>query len=275
VGSSAAPGAGAVRSARWFEAARHGTLFLDEIADLPAILQGQLLRQLQEQEAAQAGSHDLVRTDVRLIAATRVDLGEAVSAGHFRLELFYRLNVGQVRLRPLRERRADVAALAAHFLRIHARRLNMPLPQLSQQALAALTQYSWPGNIRELENVIRFALLITSDRELQIEHLKLGGTPGSAHAPESTQIAAPRLSDEQTPSSLNQLLEPLFQTPGKRLLSDLESLIVGEAFRFTGCNQVRTAALLGISRNVLRTLLRKHGLLVVRRRKLLRAGGHG
>ena len=101
--------AGVIRGEHWFESARHGTLFLDEIAALPATLQSQLLRVLQEHEAARAGVRDPGANDVRLIAATKVDLSEAVSAGHFRLELFYRLNVGQVGLLPLRERR-DVAA---------------------------------------------------------------------------------------------------------------------------------------------------------------------
>jgi DNA-binding NtrC family response regulator len=258
--SSAAAG---IRSERWFEAAHQGTLFLDEIADLPPSLQDQLLRALQNSESLHAGSHDSRPADVRLIAATKVDLTDAVSAGHFRLDLFYRLNVGQVRLLPLRQRQGDVPVLAAHFLRNYGKRLSLPLPLLSPEAAVALAQYSWPGNVRELENVIRFALLVAPERELRTEHLKLGGGPALAPV---TSTPVPQEQGEP-PQTLGGLLLRLFQVPGKRLLSDLENQVVAEAFRFTGRNQVRTAELLGISRNVLRTLLRKHGLLIPRRRK--------
>ena len=270
-GTDARQGAVArIRTERWFEAARHGTLFLDEIADLPACAQNQLLCVLQEQEAARAGSRDPGPADVRLVAATPIELGDAVAAGHFRLELFYRLNVGQVRLLPLRERRGDIGALAHHFLRLYSTRLNLSPPVPSQEVLTALERHSWPGNVRELENVIRFALLVAPERELRIEHLKLGGAQATAPTRTTIRAAAldgPESTEVTSPGSLSQWLTTLFQTPGGALLSNLENQIVAEAFRYTGQNQVRTAALLGISRNVLRTLLRKHGLLSVRGRK--------
>jgi DNA-binding NtrC family response regulator len=252
-----------VRSNRWFEDARHGTLFLDEIADLPASVQNRLLRTLQEHEATRAGSHAPAPNGVRLIAATRVDLSEAVSAGHFRLELFYRLNVGQIKLLPLRQRRIDVAALAHHFLGLYGKRLNLPPSQLGEDAIATLTEYPWPGNVRELENVIHFALLLAPEQELRSEHLKL------ACVQAVTQTAAPTewIESDEVPGALSRLLVRKFREPGERLLSDLENRIVAEAFKFAGENQVRTAALLGISRNVLRTLLRKHGLFMSRHRK--------
>ena len=247
----------------WFEAARDGTLFLDEIADLPSSLQNKLLRELQERESIHPGSREQGQADVRLIAATKIDLGEAVAAGLFRLDLFYRLNVGQVRLLPLRQRQRDVPALTAHFLRTHGQRLNLPVPVLSPEAIAALEQHSWPGNVRELENVIQFALLAAPEREVRAEHLKLGSIP--TPPPPASSQSVPGAS---VPSpSLSGLVAQLLLSPGNQLLSDLESQIVAEAFRFTGGNQVRTAALLGISRNALRTLLRKHALLVPRRRK--------
>lgn len=270
-GTDAHQGAAAkVRSERWFEAARHGTLFLDEIADLPASAQNQLLRVLQEQEAARGGMRDPKPADVRLVAATPIELGDAVAAGHFRLELFYRLNVGQVRLLPLRERRGDISPLAHHFLRMYSTRLNLSLPVPGQDVLTALERHSWPGNVRELENVIRFALLLAPERDLRIEHLKLGGAQATAPGRAVTPAAAfygPEPTPEALPRSLSQWLATQFQAPGEALLSNLEHQIVAEAFRFTGQNQVRTAAVLGISRNVLRTLLRKHGLLRVRGRK--------
>jgi DNA-binding NtrC family response regulator len=259
----------AARGERWFESAREGTLFLDEIGTLPSGPQNQLLRLLQEQEMAQAATRDPVQSNVRLVASSTIDLEEAVAAGRFRLELFYRLNVGQVRLLPLRQRPGDVAALAAHFLLLHAVRLNLPPPRLSEQAMGMLEQYSWPGNVRELENAIRFALLVTTEQELRAEHLRLGGAPrlATSQTLQASAFRSGELADKGAPElSLSQLLPPLFHNPGNNLLGDLEQQIVAEAFRFTGRNQVRTAALLGISRNVLRTLLRKHGLLVVRRR---------
>jgi DNA-binding NtrC family response regulator len=163
----------------------------------------------------------------------------------------------------LRERRSDVAALAHHFLGLYGKRLQLPLPRLGQDAIATLTQYSWPGNVRELENVIRFALLVAPDQELRSEHLKLGGVPAIPQAGGPPE----RLESDEPPTTLSRLLVEMFQAPGGRLLNDLESKVVAEAFEFTGRNQVRTAALLGISRNVLRTLLRKHGLLIIRRKK--------
>lgn len=264
--TDARPAALDPRAGCWFETARHGTLFLDEIVDLPLTAQSQLLRLLQEQEAERAGLRAPQPADVRLVATTSVDLGEAVAAGHFRLELLYRLNVGQVRLLPLRERRGDVSALAEHFLRLHSARLGRPPPALHPAALAALGRHPWPGNVRELENVIRFALLVSSEREMQVEHLRLPSTPAAVGAPACPPITP--LPPDSRVNSLARLLAEIFQAPGNRLLNELEREIVGEAFRFTGGNQVRTAALLGVSRNVLRTLLRKHALLVVRRRRL-------
>jgi DNA-binding NtrC family response regulator len=261
--SKAVGATGNVRSDRWFEDACHGTLFLDEIADLPATLQNRLLGTLQEHEATRGGSHAPGPNDVRLIAATKVDLSEAVSAGHFRLELFYRLNVGQIKLLPLRQRRVDVGALAHHFLGVYGKRLNLPPPRLGEDAIATLTEYPWPGNVRELENVIHFALLVAPERELRSEHLNLGGMRGI------TPTAAPSewIEGDALPGALSKLLVRMFQEPGERLLNDLENRVIAEAFKFTGENQVRTAALLGISRNVVRTLLRKHGLFISQSRK--------
>ncbi len=256
---------------RWFGAARHGTLVLDEIAALPPSLQGELLRLLQQQEASHAVTHAPGTTEVRVVATTRVDLREAVSAGHFHLELFYRLNVGQVGLLPLQQRCGDVPALTTHFLRLYAGQMRLPAPRLGEQALDALTRYSWPGNVRELENVIRFALLVSAGSELRVEHLKLGDIAGSPVPAQPVQASAVALNKpagkEPLADCLSQVLPPLFQRPGASLLDDLQQQIVAEAFRFTGRNQVRTAELLGVSRNVLRTLLRKHGLLVVRQWK--------
>jgi DNA-binding NtrC family response regulator len=275
------PGAftGAVgRREGWFEAAHGGTLFMDEIGDLPLPLQVKLLRVIQEQEVVRLGSRRPIPVDVRLVTATNIDLGEAVSAGHFRLDLFYRLNIVQVRLPPLRERVGDILPLAQHFLQQYAKRLRLPAPALAADTVRSLREYPWPGNIRELENVIHFALLVSSGQEIRPEHLKLTGgvalppSPASARAASafgaapavapvaSAAPAAPASAPERA-RRLRDLFRDLFEHPGPQLFHEVEQHLVAEAYRDCGFNQVRAAALLGLSRNVLRTLLRKHGLL--------------
>jgi DNA-binding NtrC family response regulator len=247
----------------WFEAAARGTLFLDELGDLPLDLQAKLLCALEDRESIRTGVTASAASDVRIVAATRVDLGSAVAAGRFRVDLLYRLNIAEVVLLPLRERVGDVVALADYFIRLYARRLTLKLPTLGTDARSVLTNYSWPGNVRELENVIRFALLAASPtQELRTEHLRLCG---ALFMTQQTWTGGGREGSEGLSAlTLSGLLARLFQTPGGRLLERLEGEIVGEAFRFAGQNQVRTATLLGISRNVLRTLLKKHGLYEVR-----------
>ena len=249
----------------WFEAANNGTLFLDEIGDLPLAMQVKLLRVLQEREVVRLGSRRAIPVDVRLVTATNVNLDEAVSAGHFRLDLFYRLNIVQVQLPPLRDRTGDIEPLANHFLGIYSRRLGLPEPRLGTEALAALKSYSWPGNIRELENVIHFALLVASEQEIRPEHLKLVGQPTRQSRPTHLQpepLAAPPSLVASTPlQDLRKTLRALLEAPPQGLLGEIEGMVVDEAFRISGSNQVRAAALLGISRNVMRTLLKRYGHL--------------
>lgn len=242
----------------WFEAADGGTLFLDEIGDLPLSMQVKLLRVLQEREVVRVGSRTPKKVDIRLVAATNINLEEAVRAERFRLDLFYRLNVAPCRLPPLRERRGDIVPLAEHFLERYRNRLGLPPQTLSPAARRALERYRWPGNIRELENVIHYALLIASDNEISAEDLKLSGSvllPASQRGAEGGD--SPGTPFEQLESAL----EELFADPPDDLLNQIEKRIVDLAFSHTRYNQVRTAKLLCISRNVLRTLLKKHGHL--------------
>ena len=147
--------------------AHRGTLFLDEIGDLPSAVQPKLLRAIQEREVERLGSSTPVRVDVRLIAATNRDLPAMVASGEFREDLFYRLNVFPVRLPPLRERRDDIPALAAHFVRKHAHRLKRTIEAIPSQTIDALCGWDWPGNIRELENVIERATILATDGVLR------------------------------------------------------------------------------------------------------------
>ena len=248
---------GAVRRREgWFESANGGTLFLDEIGDLPLALQVKLLRVLQEREVVRLGSRKSTPVDIRLVAATNVDLADAVAAGHFRLDLFYRLNIAQLRLPPLRERPGDILPLASHFLTVYSQRLKVPPPVITEAARRALELYGWPGNIREVENVIHFALLVAKDKEIRVEHLKLNGIATS-----SLQGAGAASSRQDPREQIAASVRTLLAEPGENLFNDLERVLVDEAFRFSRYNQVRAASLLGLSRNVLRTLLKKHGHL--------------
>jgi DNA-binding NtrC family response regulator len=250
----------------WFEAAHGGTLFLDEIGDLPLPLQVKLLRVLQEREVVRIGSRKSIAVDVRLVAATNVDLEHAVSAGRFRLDLLYRLNIAQARLPPLRERAGDVLPLAQYFLRSYTERMGVPEPTLSPAAVDALRSHAWPGNIRELENVIHFALLISSAAEILPEHLKVTGGWGAPGSGVSHSMAASSAlgatPDEPAPLAvIAAQLRRSFAQPGTSLFDELERLIVAEAYQHCRHNQVQSAILLGVTRNVLRTMLKRHGLL--------------
>lgn len=250
----------------WFEAANGGTLFLDEIGDLPLLLQVKLLRVIQEREVVRIGSRKPVPVDVRLITGTHVDLDHAVGAGHFRQDLLYRINIAQVVLPPLRERPGDVLPLAEHFLQVYSRRMNNVTPSLSAEAEKLLISYEWPGNIRELENVIHFALLVSGDSVIDPQHLKItGGWQTGAFSKETVVDGADRgevsAFSAEPLQAIRKGLENLFAgAPGSHF-ADLEELIITTAFNHARFNQVHTAELLGISRNVVRTLLKKYDLI--------------
>jgi DNA-binding NtrC family response regulator len=147
-----------------FEQADGSTLFLDEIGDMPLELQAKLLRVLQEREFQRLGSSENIRVDVRVVAATNADLPERVRQGRFREDLYYRLHVVPVHLPPLRARLGDVAALTHHFIRKICRLEDLPLKQISREALHRLTAYAWPGNVRQLENAVERAIVLSGDR---------------------------------------------------------------------------------------------------------------
>ncbi|HEY0431898.1 MAG TPA: sigma 54-interacting transcriptional regulator, partial [Pyrinomonadaceae bacterium] len=149
-----------------FELADKGTLFLDEVGDIPPALQPKLLRVLQEQEFERLGSTRTHKVDVRLVAATHRNLTEMVNLGEFRSDLYYRLNVFPVLLPPLRERREDVPALVNHFVDIYGRRIGREIENIPASTMTALMSYEWPGNIRELQNLIERAVILSDDGEL-------------------------------------------------------------------------------------------------------------
>ena len=241
-----APGAftGADRKGRIgkFEVANGGTLFLDEIGDLPLALQAKLLRVLQEQEVEPLGSNQVKPLNVRVIAATHIDLEAKVAAGQFRDDLYYRLNVLALQVPPLRERRADIPALVEHLLDDIANRSAQPPMELSDEALELLSGQTWRGNVRELRNLLERAQL-AGDGQLDCEALRaLLIDPVTPPAPSSAATPA---------SSAQSLAEQLAQAERQALVDALQA---------SAGNRRQAAERLGISRAGLYAKLALHGL---------------
>jgi two-component system NtrC family response regulator len=226
-------GAVAARKGR-FESADGGTLFLDEIGDLPLPLQAKLLRVLQEREFERLGSSKPIRVDVRILAATHRNLEALVKAVQFRDDLYYRLNVVTILLPPLRERREDLSLLMDHFLRLFAEKNRKAIRGFTQAAREALLRYDYPGNVRELENIIERAVVLTR-----------GDVIGEADLPLSTQ----RFEEaESSQASLPAAVE------------GVERRMIREALARAGGVQTRAAEMLGLSERALRYKLKKYGL---------------
>jgi formate hydrogenlyase transcriptional activator len=151
-----------------FELAHQGTLFLDEVGDIPVELQPKLLRVVQEQAFERLGSTRTQHVDVRLVAATNRELAQLVDAGHFRADLYYRLNVFPIAVPPLRQRPEDIPLLLGHFVRHYAQELRKRIDTIPTEALAALTHYAWPGNVRELQNVVERAVILSPGPVLRL-----------------------------------------------------------------------------------------------------------
>jgi DNA-binding NtrC family response regulator len=236
----------------WFEAANGGTLLLDEIGELPLPLQVKLLRVLQEREVVRVGSRTPIPVDVRVIAATHVDLGAAAKDGRFRPDLYFRLNVASILIPPLRDRPADLKILAEHFLSLYRGKLQRPALTLSPGAQDALTAYSWPGNIRELENVIHNAVLLAPGPAIQAGDLRLAGPAAEAGG------------DASLEAELRTRFEAYLGRGESDLFMRVTRLLVMTGFELSDENQVRAAERLGISRNAMRTHLANLGIIAGR-----------
>jgi transcriptional regulator with PAS, ATPase and Fis domain len=220
-----------------FELADKGTLFLDEIGDVPAPIQVKLLRVLQEREFERLGGTKTLKVDVRMIAATNRDLRAALEEGTFREDLYYRLNVVPIDIPPLREHKEDIPDLVNHFLARFAAESEKPLEGITRAALDALGEYHWPGNVRQLENVVERAVALTSGPVIDVQDIHLDGTPGKA--PAATQ-------DNFLPEGMT--------------LEQWEDSMIREALRRANGNKSQAARLLGLSRNALRYRLGKIGV---------------
>ena len=221
-----------------FEAAEGGTIFLDELGDLPLLLQVKLLRVLQEREIDKIGDSRPRKVNVRVIAATNRDLEKMASDGAFREDLYYRLAVVSIRVPPLRERLDDIPFLIEHFLEKHSSRLGRPRPRIERSVYSALNLYAWPGNIRELENVVERALVLDRDGILMLDDL-----PDRFHGPER------RLGNVR------------IELPDEGIsLEEVERQLLLAALVKHDWNQTRAAAYLGITRSTLLYRMQKFRL---------------
>jgi nitrogen regulation protein NR(I) len=234
-----------------FELAGGGTLFLDEIGEIPIEMQVKLLRALQESEFERVGGIKTIRVDVRLVAATNRDLKKLIAGGSFREDLFYRLNVVPIRLPALRERTADIPLLVEHFLGKFNDRLKKRVEGVEQDTMDLLQQYPWPGNIRELENVIERAVLFCDAQKLRMGDLPVDvrGVPAIASAP------LPEADLQAALASEGGLKEHV-----KVAMSRLEKELVSRALQQTGGNVTHAARLLKISRKGLQLKMKELGL---------------
>ncbi|MHB8874850.1 MAG: sigma-54 interaction domain-containing protein [Myxococcaceae bacterium] len=219
-----------------FKAADGGTILLDEVAEIPLLGQAKLLRVLQEGTVEPLGANTVVGVDVRVISATHQNLKELIARGRFREDLYYRLNVLDLHIPPLRERRADIPLLLQHFLRQSAP--PGALPQVSPRAWAALADYPFPGNVRELAHAVEHAVVLSHGQEIELEHLP-------------PDIAGKALAEGQTPAAI-----PLLAAAMRAFERDY----LVRALGLTGGRRDRTAELLGISRKTLWEKLRLHGI---------------
>ena len=224
-----------------FEAADGGTIFLDEVGELPGALQVKLLRVLQEGEVRRVGATETKRVDVRVISATNRDLEEAVETGDFRKDLYYRLAVVPVHLPSLRARREEVPQLATHLIERHARRLHVDVQGIEPDAMEVLLAYPWPGNIRELENVIERALVLTEGERISLEDL-----------PEAVRRPAP-----EGPGGMSVDSDDLSV---KRHGAKLERHLIERALDRTGGNKTQAAELLELSPRALRYKIQEYGI---------------
>ena len=230
-----------------FQAAHGGTLFLDEVAELPLQMQVKLLRAIQEKSIRPVGAATEVPVDVRILSATHKDLGELVEDGRFRHDLYYRINVIELRVPPLRERRSDLPQLAASILARLARTHQRPTPLLAPSALDALAQYQFPGNVRELENILERALALAEDDSIGAADLRLpqhgGHRHGSGAVHEEAVVDLPA-GNGALPTYIEQM----------------ERTAIQKALEENRWNKTRTAAQLGITFRALRYKLKKLGM---------------
>jgi two-component system response regulator HydG len=225
-----------------FEYANGGTLFLDEVGDMPVPTQIKLLRVLENSEITRVGSNEPIRVDVRILSATNRDLEQAIAAGAFREDLYHRLKVVTIQLPRLADRREDIPLLIDYFLKEHTKRHNKTVQGISTAARRRLLAYDWPGNVRQLRNVIESMVVVDFDGVLDLDDLP-------------AELASPSAGEAAT-ASRNDGLHDLV---GKSL-AELEGLFIGETLKVTGGNREEAAEMLGIGERTLYRKIKEYGL---------------
>jgi len=259
-----------------FELADGGTLFLDEIGEIPVEMQVKLLRAIQESEFERVGGIKTLKVDVRLITATNRDLEQETQRGNFREDLFYRLNVVPLQIPPLRQRKGDIPLLVAHIIKKFNERLKKNITGIADDALAALEGHGWPGNIRELENVLERTILFCKNERIERADLQLGATPSTIPPPISSpvpaapiEVAVPRTStndsgglsipeddEEGDMGEISGSLKDVVRAETARV----ERELIVKALDETGGNVTQAARLLKISRKSLQMKMKEFGL---------------
>ncbi|ACY15046.1 sigma-54-dependent transcriptional regulator [Haliangium ochraceum] len=235
-----------------FELADGGTLFLDEIGEIPVEMQVKLLRAIQESEFERVGGISTLKVDVRLVTATNRDLEREVQRGNFREDLFYRLNVVPLRIPPLRERRSDIPLLVQHIIQKFNERLGKSLRGISEEAVAQLQEHAWPGNIRELENVLERTILFCNSERIEVSDLAGEQAPSGRRA-SSERPLEPEASEPLTgDTSLKEIV--------RAKTSQVERELIIQALDETGGNVTQAAKLLKISRKSLQMKMKEFGL---------------
>jgi two-component system nitrogen regulation response regulator GlnG len=233
-----------------FEQAEGGTLFLDEIGDMPLEAQTRLLRVLADGEFYPVGAVQPVRVDVRILAATHQDLDALVESGRFREDLYHRLNVIRIEIPPLRERREDIPLLMEHHLRKVARELEAEPKVLTEEALALLQAFDWPGNVRQLENLARWLTVMAAGREIHPRDL-----PAEFSQPDGEPVSLPVAGDWR--QSLAEWVKARHQQGDTDLQREVEQALIRAALAATGGHKQEAARLLGWGRNTLTRKLKE------------------
>jgi two-component system nitrogen regulation response regulator GlnG len=240
-----------------FEQCHRGTIFLDEVGDMPLATQAKMLRLLQDGQFQRVGGNETLKVDVRIIAATNQNLDAMIANNRFRRDLYYRIRGVTLHLPPLREREDDIAELAHYFLFRLNRQLGTAVQTISSEALEMLQRHSWPGNIRELQSVLREALIVATGPTLLPEFLSLAVTPAPPEAERVETVAAAGPTDWH---SLADLLEQGIKNHQpelyRHLVQHFDSLVLAHVMKAVGGLQSRAAETLGLSRPTLRAKLR-------------------
>ena len=249
------------RTLGYFEKANGGTLFLDEIGDMPIDIQARLLRVLQFGELSRVGGRDIIKTDVRIISATNKDLLNGVENQTFREDLYYRINVINIELPPLRDRENDIVSLSNHFLSKYSENTK----QIDQSSLEFLKSYNWPGNVRELENLFKRISVLSSENVISVDTIEtlidqqIKGAEANINKDKNINFS----------NFFNEFLDKFFETIEDentnlnlydKFLNEIEKPLIIKTLKYFKGNQIKTANVLGINRNTLRTKIAKHNL---------------